>query len=315
MTDHVDTPPLHSFTRAGLTFEVVDGGPRDGEVVVLLHGFPEDATAWAAVSERLHAKGFRTLAPNQRGYSPAASPAGNDAYRVSELVRDVLALVDASGAGRVHLVGHDWGGAVAWATALSAPDRLLSLTVLSTPHPAAMERAMRTPDQARRSWYMLAFQVPGLPERVLSRSTLRFLTSAGLPADHAQRYAARFATPASLRGPIGWYRASAPWRSLTSGGLGSRKVADGRGAAARSAGSTNGAAAQRSSQVQVPTTYVWGRHDVALGRAAAEATAALVDADYRFVELDAGHWLPECNPDDVADAITDRARGGRGTHD
>lgn len=298
MADHVDTPPLTSFTRDGLTFEVVDGGPRDGEVVVLLHGFPEDASAWTAVSERLHDNGFRTLAPDQRGYSPGASPTGTDAYRVTQLVRDVLALVDASGAERVHLVGHDWGGAVAWTTALSSPERLLSLTVLSTPHPTAMARALRTPDQARRSWYMLAFQVPGLPERVLSRSMRRFLTSAGLPADHAERYAARFASPASLRGPIGWYRASAPWRSLSSRGSGRRT----------GAGATKGAGAQRSSQVRVPTTYMWGRHDVALGRAAAEGTADLVDADYRFVELDAGHWLPECHPDEVAEAITERAR-------
>ncbi|AKT51869.1 alpha/beta fold hydrolase [Arsenicicoccus sp. oral taxon 190] len=290
MTEHVETPPLRSCTRDGLTFEVVDGGPRDGEVVVLLHGFPQDATAWRAVSERLHASGFRTLAPDQRGYSPAASPTGVAAYRVSELVRDVLALVDAAGVPQVHLVGHDWGGAVAWATALTAPERLSSLTVLSTPHPTAMERAMRSPDQARRSWYMLAFQVPGLPEQVLARSMRRFLTGAGLPVDHAERYAARFATPSSLRGPISWYRASAPWRGV------SRSRAGGSG---------------RDPRVLVPTTYVWGRHDVALGRAAAESTAEFVSADYRFVELDAGHWLPECNPAEVADEIVARATAPR----
>lgn len=102
-----------TFSRDGLTFDVTDTGPLGGEVVVLLHGFPTDRSSWDRVARRLHEVGLRTLAPDQRGYSPGASPSGLDAYRLDELVADVLALVDASGRERVHLVGHDWGGALA----------------------------------------------------------------------------------------------------------------------------------------------------------------------------------------------------------
>ena len=139
MTDHVDTPPLHSFTRAGLTFEVVDGGPRDGEVVVLLHGFPEDATAWSAVSERLHAKGFRTLAPDQRGYGGTRGwddryDGDVAAFRNAAYARDALGVVSALGLRSVAcVVGHDFGSMVAAYCALVRPDVFRSLVMMSFP--------------------------------------------------------------------------------------------------------------------------------------------------------------------------------------
>lgn len=126
MTSSTSAPDLSTFSRAGLTFDVQDGGPRDGAVVVLLHGFPQDSSSWELVAPRLHDAGLRTLAPDQRGYSPGASPREVSAYRGPELVADVLALMDAAGAERVHLVGHDWGGAVAWLVAQRAPHRLAS---------------------------------------------------------------------------------------------------------------------------------------------------------------------------------------------
>ncbi|MCH8612452.1 alpha/beta fold hydrolase [Arsenicicoccus dermatophilus] len=296
MTSSTSAPDLSTFSRAGLTFDVQDGGPRDGAVVVLLHGFPQDSSSWELVAPRLHDAGLRTLAPDQRGYSPGASPREVSAYRGPELVADVLALMDAAGAERVHLVGHDWGGAVAWLVAQRAPHRLASLTVLSTPHPAALALALRTPDQLRKSWYIGAFQVPRVPELVLSRRMMSFLTSAGLPAEVAQRYARRFATPASLRGPIGWYRATTLVRPARP-----------RSGAAGGAGAVGG-----DGRITVPTTYVWGSQDVALGRAAAEATERFVDAPCLFVELDASHWLPESEPQEVADAILDRVGRSRG---
>ncbi|WP_255375535.1 alpha/beta fold hydrolase [Saccharomonospora sp. CUA-673] len=111
------------FARGDLTFDVVDSGPLDGDPVVLLHGFPERARSWDRVVPRLHEAGLRTFAPDQRGYSPGARPAGRARYRLSVLADDVAALADAIG-GPVHLVGHDWGAAAAWTLAARRPERV-----------------------------------------------------------------------------------------------------------------------------------------------------------------------------------------------
>src|SRR5215217_5446294 len=124
-----------------MTFDVRDSGPPGGDAVVLLHGFPQTSTSWDDVAARLNQAGFRTLAPDQRGYSPGARPRGRSAYRVSECAADVLALLDAAGLESAHVVGHDWGGFVGWQLGGRHADRLRTLTVLSTPHPAAMTRA------------------------------------------------------------------------------------------------------------------------------------------------------------------------------
>lgn len=271
-TDRVTT-----LEHDGLRFDVTDTGPADGVPVLLLHGFPTDRTSWTPVADRLHAAGLRTLAPDQRGYCPGARPTGTRDYRLEHLVGDVLALLEATGNERVHLVGHDWGGAIAWLTAANHADLVASVTVLSTPHPAALSRALRTPDQLRRSWYMAAFQVPLLPEWFLAAWFRSVLTGSGLPRADAERYAARLATPEAIRGPISWYR-SAPFSHV------------------------------RAHRVTVPATLVWGSRDVALGRYAAQLTSEHVTGPYEFVELDAGHWLPETRPDESAAAIVARVR-------
>jgi pimeloyl-ACP methyl ester carboxylesterase len=283
---------VQRFSRSGLSFDVRDGGPREAAAVVLLHGFPQDATSWARVEPLLHDAGLRTLAPDQRGYSPGACPGGRAAYRIEELVEDVVALLDAAALPRAHLVGHDWGGGVAWEVAARHPDRIATLTVLSTPHPAALGWAYRHDRHQRRmSWYMAAFQLPWLPEQWLSRTMWRTLRDSGMPPLDAARDARRFAEPAALTGPIGWYRALPRIRRGTL------------------------AAAPARQRGTVPTTYLWGRHDIALGRAAAQRTGACVGADYRFVELDAGHWLPQTHPGDVARAVIEgvvrAAQGGQ----
>ncbi|MBC9820904.1 alpha/beta hydrolase [Terrabacter sp. MAHUQ-38] len=272
---------ITTFSRDGLRFDVTDAGPIGGDVVILLHGFPTDRTSWDRVASRLHAVGLRTLAPDQRGYSPAARPEDRDAYRLDELVADVLALVEASGRERVHLVGHDWGGALAWLVAGNHPTRIASLTVLSTPHPAAMSRAWRTTiEQKRKSWYMAAFQVPWLPEQAVSAGFHSLMARCGLPAEDRRRYAAKLANPDALAGPVNWYRA-APHSGV------------------------------QAHRVRVPATYVWGSRDPFLGRTAAELTREHVTGDYEFVELDAGHWLPETRDAESAAAILRRvARAG-----
>ncbi len=268
---------MMEFTRAGLRFPVTDRGPVDGEPVVLLHGFPQDASSYDDVVPLLTAQGLRTIAPTQRGYAPTARPAGRRNYRLRELVADAQVLLDAVG-GPVHLVGHDWGGAVAWAVAAAHPDLVRSLTVLSTPHPAALTNALWHSNQGLRSWYIGYFQLPFLPEVTLLRSLPKVLRDSGLPAGSVDRYTAVMAQEGVLTAALHWYRA-VPLDRLS--GVGN---------------------------IAVPTTYVWGRKDFALGRYAAEATGAHVSADYIFTPLDAGHWLPETRPAEVADAILQRAR-------
>lgn len=274
---------LTRYERDGLVFETTDSGPAEGEVVVLLHGFPATRASWRDVVPRLEAAGLRCLVPLQRGYSPGARPRGRRAYRSTELVADVVALLDEAGVDRAHVVGHDWGGAVAWKLAAEHPDRVASLTVLSTPHPAALAASLTSSSQATRSWYMGAFQLPWLPEVLLRRRLAPVLQGTGLPAERAEEYADAMRDSRALTGAIAWYRAL--W--LPGGGA-RPSLATGR--------------------VTVPTRYLWGRHDTALGRRAAELTERHVSGPYRFVELDEGHWLPEVAPRVVAEAVLDAVR-------
>jgi pimeloyl-ACP methyl ester carboxylesterase len=274
---------VDSFRRDGLTFDVRDAGPTDGEPVVLLHGFPQDSSAWSRMAPALHQHGMRTLAPDQRGYSPMARPRGRAHYRMRETTADVLALLDAAGLESAHVVGHDWGGLVAWALGAWHPDRVRTLTALSVPHPAAMAKAMVTSDQGLRSSYIGLFQVPLLPERVLlagGGTVLRtVLRRGGLPDDLVEHYVARMQEPAALSAALGWYRAL-PW----SGG-------------------------DPVGRVRVPTLHVWSTGDVFLGRAATEATGRFVEAPYRLEVLEGvPHWIPELAADEVAELVAAHVR-------
>src|SRR5271156_3448185 len=160
---------MEHYRRDDLIFDVRDAGPPDGPVVVLLHGFPQRNDSWNAVTDRLTAQGYRCLAPNQRGYSAGARPAHRRDYRIPELVGDLGALIDASGARQVHLVGHDWGAAVAWAAAAEMPERLATVSPISVPHPAAFMKSLATSRQGLASWYMYFFQLPRIPEWLLTR--------------------------------------------------------------------------------------------------------------------------------------------------
>jgi pimeloyl-ACP methyl ester carboxylesterase len=278
---------VDTYRRAGLTFDVRDAGPADGDPVVLLHGFPQDARAFDRLAPVLHTAGLRTLAPDQRGYSPGARPRGRSAYRLRELADDVLALLDAAGLGSAHVVGHDWGAGVAWALAAWHPDRVRTLTSLSVPHPMAMARAAVTGDQALRSWYVLAFQLPGAPERALlaggGAPLRRMLLGSGLPAELAEHYVARMRQPGALTAAIDWYRA------LPLG-----------------AGTPVG-------RVRVPTLHVWGTGDRFLGRAATEATGQHVEAPYRLEVLEGvPHWVPELAAERVGELVTAHVRSAAG---
>ena len=269
--------PLQTFAHDGLTFDVDDTGGRNGDggdlvgdsdVVILLHGFPASKRSWDAVTPSLVGAGFRVLAPDQRGYSPGARPRGRGRYALDRLVGDVVALADQAGARRFHLVGHDWGGAVAWALAAWHPERVITLTSLATPHPRAMLDAMGSSTQALHSWYILFYQLPWLPELSVTtalgaRMFTRTLVGTGLSADRAGEYL-RFMASGAAGPAINWYRALpfTPHRGFE--------------------------------PVSVPTMYVYGDADFALGRRAADLTGRYAHGPYRYEILEGvSHWIPE----------------------
>ncbi|HXZ85435.1 MAG TPA: alpha/beta fold hydrolase [Myxococcota bacterium] len=263
-----------SIAANGLAFTADLAGPADADVVLLLHGFPQTRHTWRAELRALGAAGFRACAPDQRGYSAGARPAGIDAYRSVRLVADALALADALGAERFHLVGHDWGGQLAWLLAAQQPERVRSLSVLSRPHPAAFARAMADdPEQATRSRHHRAHQRAEATDWWLADGAARLLgalRSQGVPEADVGVYLATLGERAALDAAIHWYRAAG----------------------------SSGLAAAEVPPVAVPTLYVWGAEDATVGRRAAEGTRAFVNAPYRFVELPGvGHFVTDQAPD------------------
>ena len=268
------------ITLGDLTFDVTTSGPADGVPVVLLHGFPESAAVWEPVSALLNESGLRTYAPNQRGYSPGARPDGVDSYRIDHLVADVIGLLDALDLDTAHLVGHDWGAAVAWVVAARHADRITSLTTVSVPHPGAFGWALREDaDQKERSSYIRLLRMEGKAERVLldeNAHSLRAMFGDVVPPALVDRHVALLSEPGAMTAALNWYRA------MTSD-------------------------FEATPAVTVPTTYVWSTGDIALGRAGAERCGEFVDAPYEFVVLDgATHWIPEQRPDALAEAILTR---------
>ena len=269
-----------------LVFDALAAGPPDGELVLLLHGFPQAAEEWRSQLGALAEAGYRAVAPDQRGYSPRARPEAVEQYLPDHLVADVVAIADWLGGHKVHLVGHDWGAMVAWRLAARFPDRLRSLTAVSVPHPFAVAEAMasETGDQRVRSAYIELFRQEGIAERLLlagEGAGLRalFANTAYTDRPAMERYVARLREPGALTAALNWYRAlGAAW-------------------------------AMHMGPVTAPTLFVWSSDDPAIGREAAEACARYVGGPFRFEILeDAGHWIPEEAAADLNRLLLDHLR-------
>jgi pimeloyl-ACP methyl ester carboxylesterase len=276
-------PSLSKITTSPtLTFDALAAGEPGAPLVLLLHGFAESMHCWRAQVEALAAAGYRAVAPSQRGYSPGARPDTGDPanYHIDRLMDDAIAIVAASGYGdrRFHLVGHDWGGSIAWALADRFPQRLASLTVLSRPHPNAFNRALQMPDgdQAHRSRHHRAFLEPGAGDVVLAEDAkwLRVRwAAAGVPADAIARHLAVLGNKDAMEAALAWYRA----RGAIRGPLG---------------------------PIRTPTLYIWGDADDTVGRIAAEGTQDFIAAPYRFeVFAGVGHFPADQAPDRVNDLL------------
>ena len=269
---------LLRYRHDGLTFDVRDEGPLDGDPVVLLHGFPERATCWREVTPLLHAQGLRTYAPDQRGYSPGARPPRRRDYTMDKLEGDVVALIEDIG-GPVHLVGHDWGANSAWLVAMHRPELVRTLTAVAVPHPAAFRSAMLGSRQLLSSWYMGAFQAPRIPEQLAARPGGRFdkgLLHGGMTAADVARFREEIVEDGALTTALNWYRAMPFTRQ---GSL--------------------------EKPVPVPTTLLWADGDVPVTRTAIDRCAQYVTGPYELRVVEGlSHWLPSQAPDVVAELET-----------
>lgn len=267
----------HTIIRTnGINLHVVQTGAADGKVVILLHGFPEFWYGWRNQIDYLAEHGYRVLVPDQRGYNLSDKPAGVAAYNQDQLTADILGLIDATGRDKVCLIGHDWGGAVAWWLAFKHPERLDRLVILNSPHHKIFARALRTSSaQRRKSWYMVFFQTRRLPEWVVRRGNWHwfirsvFQGSAAFTAEDIEQYRQAWSQPGAMTAMINWYRASrlaphpADWR------------------------------------VHVPTLLIWGKGDSALGAELAQPSIAMCDQG-RLVFIDhASHWVQHEAADQV----------------
>jgi len=263
----------------GVRLHWVEAG--SGPLVVLLHGFPEFWYSWRHQIAALSRAGFRVVAPDLRGYNESDKPAGVRHYRLSVLVDDVAGLIRRAGESRAAVVGHDWGGLIAWQVAMRRPEVVAKLAVLNAPHPAAMQRELRWPMQWLRSWYILFFQLPWLPEWYLRSRDYAFLDQALLrpparpgafSAEDVAEYKRALDRPGALTATLSYYRGLFRFR--------------------------RDAASYRS--IAAPTLLIWGERDRYLGVRLTEGLERWV-ANLRVERLpDASHWVQNDAPEQVS---------------
>ncbi|HET7787777.1 MAG TPA: alpha/beta hydrolase [Myxococcales bacterium] len=274
-------------------------GPADGPLVLLLHGFPECWATWRGQLPALAEAGFRAVAPDLRGYGGSDKPRGVEQYRIEKLAQDVADLVAALGRERADLVGHDWGGAVAWRVAMWHPARVRKLAILNSPHPADLSRAMRTLRQIRKSWYMFLFQLPFLPERLITPGRLQFIfrrTTARKGAYEQAEIAANIDAMREPEGPLNYYRAA-----LRFGGTSHAAPFGLRPSPAKPA-------PPRWEPVQAETLVIWGERDRWLGSELAVPDARWVPRARVERIADASHFVQADAPDEVSRLLVEFLR-------
>jgi len=259
----------------------IAGMENDGETIILLHGFPETSYMWINLIKVLAEKGYRVIAPDQRGYSPNARPTFIKEYSLKHTSSDVLAIANAYNLQRFHLVGHDWGASVGWAFVAEYPERLYSWTSLSIPHMKAFQEAYRSDfDQQRRSKYIGFFNMPFFPELYLSFNDYNNLKNIWRAHgdEEKEAYLSVFRQSGALRSALNWYRANIGRRRNPSDHI-------------------------NFGIVRVPTLLIWGNMDMAIGRKSIDLNKQYMAGPYNFLELYVGHWLIQESFDDVSKAI------------
>jgi len=266
----------HQVKANGLTFTVDEAGEGDA-VALLLHGFPESRRSWREQMPALAALGWRAVAPDLRGYGGSSRPLERNAYAIQHLVEDAAALFDALGARRRLLIAHDWGAIVAWVFAIERARPLDGLVIMNAPHPAVyLDYIRRSPDQLLKSWYVLFFQLPWLPEAMLTADRARaigrsFSQTAIDPScftdEIIDHYRDNAAEPGAMTAMINYYRANAA--RLGQWGPG------------------------RAPRIETPVLMVWGEQDPFLGLGLTEGYQSYV-ADLTLVRLPGvSHWVQQ----------------------
>jgi pimeloyl-ACP methyl ester carboxylesterase len=270
----------------GIRLHVVQAGPKSGVPVIMLHGFPETWRCWIRQLPAFIDAGFRVIVPDQRGYNLSDKPQGIRKYRVDELVKDIHGLIDALEYEKVNLVGHDWGAIVSWNVAHRHADRLQRLGILNAPHPRVTRRfLLRDLDQIRRSWYVMFFQLPWLPEAWMRagnwRGAVRTLRGSGLvhtfTNEDIEKYKEAWSQPGAMTAMINWYRAA---------------VQD----------PFQGPAEMR---IRVPTLLMWGMKDFALTHRMARPSLDHVDEGKLIFFPEATHWVQRDAAEEVNHYLID----------
>jgi pimeloyl-ACP methyl ester carboxylesterase len=260
----------------GLSLHVVEAGPEDGPLLILLHGFPEFWWAWRHQITPLAEQGYHVVAPDMRGYNLSYAPKGINAYKLETLTADILALADSFGAERFHLAGHDWGGVIGWDLAADHPGRLERLVIVNGPHPDLWRNVMMTrPTQALRSSYAAFFQLPRIPEAVLGASGFRVMRAmmqgsarkGTFTAEDLDRYAEVWSRPGTLTAMLNYYRALRK-RALPA----------------------------EPRRIRTPTLILWGEKDVALEQHVARAALETCDGGRLDIIPGATHWVHHEEP-------------------
>jgi epoxide hydrolase 4 len=284
----VDLPSdlRHAYAElSGARLHYVEAG--SGPLVILLHGFPEFWLSWRFQIPALVAAGYRVVAPDMRGYNLSSRPQDVSDYHISKLSDDVRELIAERGESRALLVGHDWGAAVAWFTAMNHPEVIERLAILNLPHPRKLLAGMSNPLQLMRSWYVFFFQLPWLPERAF-RALLRPLYFAlerdarpgAFSGQDLSSYLLAWSQPGAARGMINYYRAALSESPST--------------------------VIARLRPIHTPTLVIWGERDRYLQKELAEPLASDVPGLRRVVRLpEATHWVHQDEPERVSQLLID----------
>ena len=271
----------HSYIETnGIRLHVVQAGPKSGTPILLLHGFPENWRCWIRQLPALVSAGCRVIIPDQRGYNLSDKPGGIKNYSISELTNDVVGLIDALDYEKVNLVGHDFGAAAAWSVGIWKPERLHRLGILNVPHPAVMQRFLRRDlEQLRRSWYILFFQLPRLPEAAMRaqdwRRMIGALQASGkahtFTSEDIEKYKEAWSQPGAITAMLNWYRAAVRYPLTMSD----------------------------DQCVRVPTLMMWGMNDVALTHRLARPSMDYCNEGNLIFFPEATHWVQRDEADEV----------------
>ena len=276
----------HYIPTNGINLHVVQAGPKDGPLLILLHGFPEFWYGWKHQISYLARAGYRVWAPDQRGYNLSDKPKEVSAYNLDYLSDDIMGLIDAAGKEKAFIVGHDWGAGVAWWSANKYRERIERMVILNVPHHAVMQQAVRSSfRQLQKSWYIFFFQLPRLAEALVRYNNwkmgIRALQNSSQPGTFSKTdlelYRQAWSQPHAITGMINWYRAIVRQQPKS----------------------------LPSPRIQVPTLMIWGTQDKFLGRELAAKSIELCD-DGRLVMIEeATHWVQHEQPERVNELIAE----------